>query len=62
MTRGETIRHHRERRKLTQVQLAELFGVKPNTVYRWEADRDVPSDENKRKLHEQLRVPLASLV
>ena len=36
---SKELKKRRETLGLTQAQLAELLGVKENTVYRWEANR-----------------------
>lgn len=60
--RGALIRSARVRRKLTQRQLAELCGVRPNTVYRWERGTFPPTDANKLRLRELLGIALGRLV
>lgn len=42
MTIGESIRYHRKRLNLTQVQLAERLDVTPQAVSRWENDTGLP--------------------
>ena len=42
MTIGQSIRYHRKRLNLTQVQLAELLDVTPQAVSRWENDTGLP--------------------
>ena len=36
---SKDMKERREKLRLTQAQLAELLGVKENTVYRWEAGK-----------------------
>lgn len=43
---GEEIRHIRERLGLNQVEFAQLNGVHPITVSKWERDRATPSPFN----------------
>ena len=40
MTRGETMRMHRERAGLSQYELADLSGVTQKTIYALEHDRN----------------------
>ncbi len=56
---GTELKDKREKLGLTQTELAEIFGVKMNTVYRWESGiLSVPKSiilametvENQRKL------------
>ena len=42
MMLAENIRSFRKARKLTQEQLAEVLGVTPGAVYKWEAGLSVP--------------------
>ena len=42
MTIGHSIRYHRKRLKLTQVQLAEILDVTPQAVSRWENGTGLP--------------------
>ena len=42
MTLSENIRAFRKQRSLTQEQLAEVLGVTPGAVYKWEAKLSVP--------------------
>ena len=39
---SENIRAFRKQRSLTQEQLAEVLGVTPGAVYKWEAKLSVP--------------------
>ena len=42
MTVGDSIRYHRKRLKLTQIQLAKLLDVTPQAVSRWENGTGLP--------------------
>lgn len=42
MTIGQSIRYHRKRLNLTQIQLAQLLDVTPQAVSRWENDTGLP--------------------
>jgi len=46
------IRKLRKKLILTQAELAELLGVAPTTVYRWESGRSRPQPRHLRKLVE----------
>ena len=45
LTLSENIRSFRKQRRLTQEQLAEVLGVTPGAVYKWEAKLSVPELE-----------------
>jgi len=53
-TIGKRIATLRERKKLTQTQLAELLEVGPSTVRMWESGERIPRDEMKVKLSKVL--------
>jgi DNA-binding transcriptional regulator YdaS (Cro superfamily) len=53
---GSAIRNSRERRKLTQQQLAEAVGVSRSAVAQWEAGETDPSTENIDKVREVLHL------
>jgi len=53
-TIGKRIAALRERKKLTQTQLAELLEVGPSTVRMWESGERIPRDEMKVKLSKLL--------
>ena len=42
---GESIRKLRKEKGYTQEKLAEVLGVTPGSVYKWEADKAVPEIE-----------------
>ena len=42
MTTGESIRYHRQKRELTQAQLADRIGVSPQAISKWENDAGMP--------------------
>ena len=42
MTIGESIRYHRTRNHMTQARLAEMIGVIPATVSKWETGAGLP--------------------
>lgn len=47
---AKKIKEYRERKFLTQVQLAEILGVKFVTISRWETGRFEPNMPMKKKL------------
>lgn len=53
-TIGKRIATLREKKGLTQAQLARLIGVGTSTVTMWEIGERIPRDEMKVKLAEQL--------
>jgi DNA-binding XRE family transcriptional regulator len=48
--------------RLTQAQVAKHCGVKPNTVYRWEADRAVPEIEHLILLAPLIKTTVGKLI
>ena len=61
MTIGKAIREQRERKGLSQAELAERVGVSRVSVVAWEGDRAMPSDERLARLAEFFGVPEPSL-
>jgi len=61
VTIGKAIREQRERKGLSQAELAERVGVSRVSVVAWEGDRATPSDERLAKLAEFFGVPVPSL-
>ena len=47
---AKTIREYRERKCLTQEELAKILNVSYVSVYRWETGRFEPTMESKKKL------------
>lgn len=48
----ETLRTLRERKKLTQKEVAEFVGVSPNTIQNWEKDSSTLKDFYTKKFME----------
>lgn len=48
----QKIKEYRERKFLTQVELAAILGVGKTTVTRWETGQFEPTIKMKRKLYE----------
>lgn len=53
---GALIKHQREERLLTQVDLASKIGVEPNTVTRWETGVSLPTYYAQQKLIKLLHI------
>ena len=49
---AQKIKEYRERKFLTQVELAELLGVGNTTVTRWETGQFEPTMKIKKKLYQ----------
>ncbi|MDL2214389.1 helix-turn-helix domain-containing protein [Clostridia bacterium OttesenSCG-928-O13] len=62
MTVGENIKSNRKDKNLTQGQLADMLGVKQNTVAQWENGRTQPSLEQLKKIAEALNVSPVSFL
>jgi transcriptional regulator with XRE-family HTH domain len=52
---GETLKHARLRRELTQDELAARVGVSRASIARWEAGSHEPSDINRVRLDKILK-------
>lgn len=59
MFKGRRLRLARRRRAMTKTTLAELVGVTPNTIHRYENGEIAPSDETTAKLSKALAFPAA---
>ena len=60
MNIGEQIKYMRKKRKITQNQLAEMTGIHPVTIRKYETDRLQPKKEQVDKMADALSVsPLA---
>ena len=59
---GSTIRLLREKRKLTQAELAETIGVSSKTVSKWETAKGLPDISLLRPLAEALGISLIELM
>ena len=59
---GEKIKLYRERKKMTQVQIAEILGVKPATVSKYESGTLEPNIESLKKLSELFEVTVDELL
>ena len=59
---GEKIKKHREEKKITQVEVAEVLGVKPATVSKYEAGTLEPNIESLKKLAELFKISVDELL
>ena len=57
-----TIRHLREKRKLTQAELAERIGVSSKTVSKWETAKGLPDVSLLQPLAQALNISLIELM
>ena len=62
MTLGKRIKEMRIKKRIQQKELAAMLGVSENTMYRWEAGLNSPSDEDKYRLAQILGVSIAYLM
>lgn len=59
---GEKIKLYRESKKMTQVEIAELLGVKPATVSKYESGALEPNIESLKKLSEIFDISIDELL
>ena len=59
---GEKIKKYREEKKMTQVEVAEVLGVKPATISKYEAGILEPNIESLKKLSELFAVSVDELL
>lgn len=59
---GEKIKKYREEKKITQVEVAEILGVKPATISKYEARALEPNIESLKKLAELFEVSVDELL
>ena len=59
---GEKIKKYREAKKITQAEIAELLGVSPATVSKYEAGTLEPNIESIKKLSELFDVSIDELL
>lgn len=59
---GEKIKKYREEKKTTQVEVAEVLGVKPATISKYEAGTLEPNIESLKKLSELFAVSVDELL
>mgnify|MGYP000904631632 FL=1 len=62
MSLGKRLKALRKARGFKQRDLAKVLGISENTMYRWEADMNTPSDEDKKRLASILGTSLAYLM
>ena len=59
---GEKIKKYREEKKITQVEVAEILGVKPATISKYETGALEPNIESLKKLAELFEVSVDELL
>ena len=59
---GEKIKKYREEKKMTQVEVAEVLGVKPATISKYEAGALEPNIESLKKLAELFEISVDELL
>lgn len=59
---GEKIKKYREEKKITQVEVAEVLGVKPATISKYEAGTLEPNIQSLKKLAELFEISVDELV
>ena len=59
---GEKIKKYRDEKKITQVEVAEVLGVKPATVSKYEAGTLEPNIESLKKLAELFEISVDELL
>ena len=59
---GEKIKKYREEKKMTQVEVAEVLGVKPATISKYEAGTLEPNIESLKRLAELFEVSVDELL
>ena len=59
---GEKIKKYREEKKMTQVEVADILGVKPATISKYEAGTLEPNIESLKKLSELFGVSVDELL
>jgi len=62
MILGKRIKELRLNKGIKQKELAQMLGVSENTMYRWEAGLNSPSDKDKGRLAKLLNVSIAYLI
>lgn len=62
MNLGEKIKKYREEKKMTQVEVAEVLGVKPATISKYEAGTLEPNIESLKKIAELFGVSVDELL
>jgi transcriptional regulator with XRE-family HTH domain len=62
MNSGSKLRELRKKAGKTLQEAAEIFGVKLNTVYRWEHDQAAPDCEMLKKIAEYYGAPIEWLL
>ena len=59
---GERLRTFRQRKRLTQEELAKIIGVTRQTIAKWENNERVPDALMAKKLAKELRITADELL
>ena len=62
MTIGQKIKFCREKRRITQAQLAERSGIHPVSIRKYETNRMIPQPEQLRRIANALEISPVSLL
>ncbi|MGX7077442.1 helix-turn-helix domain-containing protein [Globicatella sanguinis] len=61
MKAGKRLMAQRKKLKLTRVQLAKMVNLSQESIYKYERDERIPTDENKIKLAKALDTTVSEL-
>lgn len=61
MSTGQLIKKYRKMRKLTQVQLAESYGLTDSAIHNYELENRTPGDEQLTQIADALNVSVEAL-
>lgn len=61
MKAGKRLMSQRKKLKLTRKQLAEMVNLSQESIYKYERDERIPTDENKMKLAKALDTTVSEL-
>ena len=59
---GNKIKSYREKRKMTQKEIAEILGVEPATISKYESGMIEPNIESIKKLAETFEISVDELI
>lgn len=55
MTFGEEILNFRAKHNLTQIKMADIIGVAPNSIHRYECEKYLPSKMKKIQIENKMK-------